>query len=38
MAQILFKNANLLNPDADALQGGVSVQPTRMSSTARAAR
>ena len=25
MAQILFKNANLLDPDADALQGGVSV-------------
>ena len=25
MAQILFKNANLLDPHADALQGGVSV-------------
>ena len=25
MTQILFKNANLLDPDADALQGGVSV-------------
>ena len=25
MAQILFKNAHLLDPDSDALQGGVSV-------------
>ena len=25
MAQILFKNAKLLDPHADALQGGVSV-------------
>jgi hypothetical protein len=25
MAQILFKNANSLDPHADALQGGVSV-------------
>jgi imidazolonepropionase-like amidohydrolase len=25
MAQILFKNANLLDPHADSLQGGVSV-------------
>ena len=25
MAQILFKNANLLDPEADALQGGMSV-------------
>ena len=25
MAQILFKNANLLDPHADALQGGASV-------------
>src|SRR6478735_8607222 len=25
MAQIVFRNANLLDPDADALQGGVSV-------------